>query len=156
MKQLICHPLKQWSQNNMVATSYDSSHNVHCKLIRIMANDGSTWPLTCGRWHGAQYCTKSLPHKHVNMSMTLWTRLNIFLNIFSTCKTYSSKKGQVKFGSIKNVSCGSFGVELMKWTSNNSLVRHCTLCWYFVFYFACMFYLKEPCILLLHPMIIVK
>jgi hypothetical protein len=41
---MIGHPLEQWSQTNMVATSYDFPYKMHCKSIRTMANDGSTWP----------------------------------------------------------------------------------------------------------------
>jgi hypothetical protein len=42
IKQSICHPLKQWSQTNMVGAPCDYSHNIQCKLVGTMANDGST------------------------------------------------------------------------------------------------------------------
>jgi hypothetical protein len=37
--------------------SHDSPHSMHHNHVGTMANDGSTWPSTCGRWHGAQFCT---------------------------------------------------------------------------------------------------
>jgi hypothetical protein len=49
VKHPLCYPLKQQSQTNMVDTPHDSSHNIHCKHVQTMANDGSTWPFTCER-----------------------------------------------------------------------------------------------------------
>ncbi len=60
VKQSIYHPLKQWSQTNMVTTPHDSPHSMHHNHVGTMATDGSTWPSTCERWHGAQFCTWSL------------------------------------------------------------------------------------------------
>jgi hypothetical protein len=90
VKQPICHLLKQWSQINMVITPCDSPHNMHYKFAKIMINDGSTWPFTCGRWHGAQFHTWSFhikPSKPFNKKIlkdkTLFTYLMTRLIITS-------------------------------------------------------------------------
>jgi hypothetical protein len=41
----------------MVVALHDSPHNIHHKPTRIMVNDGSAWPSTCGWSHGAQFHT---------------------------------------------------------------------------------------------------
>jgi len=43
------NPLDHWHVESGVMHNYEH--------VNIMASDESIWPLTCGRWHGAQFCT---------------------------------------------------------------------------------------------------
>jgi hypothetical protein len=56
LKNPICQTRKHLSKINMVVPKVHP-HNIHRRVARTMAKDGSIWPSTLGRWHGAQLCT---------------------------------------------------------------------------------------------------
>ncbi len=46
---MLMNPLGHWHVESDVMHNYEH--------VNIMASDESIWSLTCGRWHGAQFCT---------------------------------------------------------------------------------------------------
>jgi hypothetical protein len=87
---------------------------------------------------------------HINMWMWAWLCEQDWIffwiffphghNILSTCKTYSSKKGGVKFGNIENVSYGSFGVYFVCGTNEMNFKRFTCETLYIVLIFCFLFF----------------